>query len=103
MSDIESRADAARLVQLQMIAAASALTDLLLGLLPFITPAQAGAISGGMASTDDCPTALFELRACGPRLTVVVFVEGEPVVLVEHTAPPVPTLSACSMSLGVTP
>ena len=103
MQTFETLEDSAFLVQLQMIAAASALTDLLLGLLPFITPAQAGAISGGMASTDDCPTALFELRACGPRLTVVAYVKGEPVVLAEHTSPPVPIRTANPVNLGVTP
>ena len=96
----EVHTDATTLVQNKMLAAAMTMTDLIGALLPFLSADQADAVRVGMRSATDCPTALLELRYSGLRITLVAYVRGEPVVLAEHTSPPVPIPTADSVRQG---
>lgn len=101
MSDTESGADAAMLVQRQLLAVAQQMLTLIETLMPWLTAVQCAAIGAGMRSEADVPTCLVELRWSGLRCTLVHYVDGQPVVLAEHTSPPVPIRSASPVRMGV--
>lgn len=100
MSDTESGADAAMLVKRQLLAVAQQMLALIETLMPWLTAAQCDSIRAGLRSEADVPTCLVELRWSGVRCTLVHYVDGQPVVLAEHTSPPMPIPTADSVRQG---
>lgn len=100
MQTFETLEDSAVLVQLQLTVVAQQMLALIETLMPWLTAVQCDAIRTGMRSEADVPTCLVELRWSGVRCTLVHYVDGQPVVLDEHTSPPVPIPTADSVRQG---
>ena len=100
MQPFERLEDSAVLVQLQMTVVAQQMLTLIEKLMPWLTAVQCDAIRTGMRSETDAPTCLVELRWSGVVCTLVHYVDGQPVVLAEHTSPPMPIRTEDSVRQG---
>jgi hypothetical protein len=85
----EVRAGAPDAVQLRLLEAGTAMLALIDALAPQLSGEQAEALTRGMRTEGDAPALLLELRAAGPRVTVLAFDRGTPVELAELVLRPV--------------